>query len=94
MFRAEHFLSDFECALKEWFTLGVVAHLHIKLRQIVEALGSTWMIWSERFFTQLQRLSCKKNRLGILAGLKKFLHPPIELICLGKMGRRRRRTRR
>ena len=49
MFRAKRFLADFERALIERFGFGVVAHVLIKQRQIVEALGGVGMFRAERF---------------------------------------------
>jgi hypothetical protein len=52
------------------------------------------MLRAERFLAEVEGLSGKRNRLGILAGLEKFLYLPIELICFGQIGRWRWCTRR
>ena len=73
----------------ERLRLSIIAHGDVKQRDIVEAVRGVQMFRSECFFAEMQRPSGERNRLGILAGLEKFLSPLIELICLGKVGRRR-----
>jgi len=85
---------DPERTFKEWLCLAILAGVRIKLAQSVEAVCGRGMISAEHFLAEAQGLSGRRNRLRILAGLRKFLYLPIEFICLGRMGRWRRCTRR
>ena len=54
MIRAERFLCDLQRALIERFGLGVVAHVMIKHRQIVEGRGGVRVLRAERFLADLR----------------------------------------
>jgi hypothetical protein len=47
MIRAERFFANCQRAPIEGFGFGVVAHLLVKPRQVVEALSDVGMIWAE-----------------------------------------------
>ena len=67
MFRSERFFADFECALIERFRFGIVAHVVIKIRQIVEALCGIGMIWAQCFLPNLERALIERLGLGVVA---------------------------
>ena len=92
VFRAERFLFDFKRALIERLRFRVVTGCGIKIPQVVEVCCGLGMFRAKCFLAELQGLNGKRNRLGILARLKKFLYPPIEFIRLGNKWRWRRCT--
>ena len=67
VFGAERFFVDFQRALIERFRLGVVAHVNIKRRQIVEALCGVGVFRPERFFPDFERALIERFRLGVVA---------------------------
>src|SRR5438128_305394 len=70
MFRAQRFFADFERALMERFRLGIVAHVSIKHRQIVEAPTGVGMFRAQRFFADFERALIERFRLGVFAHVK------------------------
>ena len=69
MFWTEHLLPDLECLLKQRLGLGVIAHIDMEIREVIEKLGSLSVFWTEDLLKDLECLFIERFGLGVLAHL-------------------------